>query len=233
MILPRIYRHSASSGQIKVSTKKLKLSNNSELYFQISSTESAPMNLIESQIVGLAADPHLRGEHADILLSKLLDVLNRAILAQGIMFSRARMMAFIGIIEGENISFSICGAQRIYLSQNGRILNIADGMEVADGTFSYVSSGTIQPGDALFVSNIDLLSFLTSEDLEELQGNPDPEVIEDLISREADEEVDCLVFSHSDDHFGVAAESIARLSQAGPGFLKDIFTFSRENGIKL
>ncbi len=68
MILPRIYRHAPSNGQVKVSTKKLKLAGNSELYFQISATEGAPMSLIESQIVGLAADPHLRREHADILL---------------------------------------------------------------------------------------------------------------------------------------------------------------------
>ena len=154
-------------------------------------------------------------------------MINRAILAQGAIFSRANLTAFIGVVEGEQVSFSICGDQRVYLAQNGRILNIADGMEVADGTFSYVSSGVIQPRDALFVSNIDLLSFLTSEDLEELQGEPDPEVIEDLISREADEEVDCLVFSHADDHFGVAAESIARLGQSGPGLLREVLQFSK------
>jgi hypothetical protein len=70
-------------------------------------------------------------------------------------------------------------------------------MAAKEVEFSYVSTGTIQPGDGLYISNKDLLIFLTKEDLEELSQDHDPEIIENLISREAPEEViDCLVFFH-------------------------------------
>jgi hypothetical protein len=184
--------------------------------------------MIEAQIVSLAADIHLRSERPDILISKLLENINRSILAQGNVFARTELSAFIGITQAEQVSFSVCGAHRVYLSQEGRIINIADGMAVSDGTFSYVSSGVVHRGDALFISNIDLLSFLTKEDLAEFNVEQDPAVIEDLISRETSEEIDCLVFFHPLSEPSIGSATLERLSRSGPSFINDSWSIAQK-----
>jgi hypothetical protein len=221
MMIPRIYRHENLQSRGTVRTKKLKLSEWSELFFQIAALEDAPIAMIESQIVSLVADIHLRSGRPDVLLSKLLENINRSILAQWAVFTRAELSAFIGITQADQVSFSICADHRVYLSQEDRIINIADGMAVSDGTFSYVSSGVVHPGDALFVSNIDLLSFLTKDDLAEFNADQDPAVIEDLISRETSAEIDCLVFFHPIAESGLGSATLERLSRWGPSFVTD------------
>ena len=101
----------------------------------------------------------------------------------------------------------------MYLSQEEQIINIADGMEVSDGTFSYVSSGGVSRGNALFISNVDLLSFLTKDDLAEFSVDQDPIIIEDLISRETNAEIDCLVFFHPITEPNLGAATLERLSR--------------------
>jgi hypothetical protein len=97
-------------------------------------------------------------------------------------------------------------------------------MAVSDGTFSYVSSGVVHPGDALFVSNIDLLSFLTKDDLAEFSADQDPAVIEDLISREMNAEIDCLVFFHPLAQTSASTSSLERISRGGPSFVTDTWS---------
>jgi hypothetical protein len=231
MIIPRIYRHENLHGRGTVRTKKLKLSEWSELFFQIAALEDGPIAMIESQIASLVADTSLRSGRPDILLSKLLENINRSILVQWAVFARAELSAFIGITQVDQVSFSVCADHRVYLSQEERIINIADGMAVSDGTFSYVSSGVVHPGDALFVSNIDLLSFLTKDDLAEFRADQDPAVIEDLISREMNAEIDCLVFFHPITESSLSVGTLERLSRGGPSFVTDSWSFIKKGWI--
>lgn len=61
--------------------------------------------------------------------------------------------------------------------------------------FSYVSTGVIAAKEVLFVCNRDILSFLTTEDTAEFNSAQDPEIIEQLLSRESDgTTVHCLTF---------------------------------------
>lgn len=128
------------------------------------------------------------------------------------------MRAFLGILRGSELLFSVCGNYQAYLQQEDSIINIADGMSSGIMEFSYVSSGSILPGNSLFVCNRDLLSFLTSEDLEEFSLDHDPSIIENLISREAtDEVVDCLLFFYDE---ATVADPLKRFARSGPSFLE-------------
>ena len=111
-------------------------------------------------------------------------------------------------------------------------------MATDDVEFSFVSNGSIQPGNSLFVSNRDLLGYLTKEDLEEFSLDHDPDIIENLISREApDEVVDCLIFFHENE--GII-EPLKRFQRSGPTFLdfvqtsyKKAFTYSKNFVVSL
>lgn len=195
MLTSRIYKHHPDERIIQVSTKRIQINEFSTLYFQIFAEQSAVIALLESQIVELCSDYQLRKESEDIFFSKLLAGLNRLIYSQTNTFSRSGLRAFLGIVRGPELLFSVCGTYQAYLQQEDHVINIADGMNSNEMEFSYVSNGSIQPGNSLFVSNRDLLSFLTKEDLEEFSLDHDPSIIENLISREAPEEVvDCLFF---------------------------------------
>ncbi len=75
---------------------------------------------------------------------------------------------------------------------------------MASGTpeFSYVSSGSVKHPDSLYVSNIDLLDYLTEEDVAELAtvGKDDEKrlAIENLIRREAGKRtIDCIALTNA------------------------------------
>ncbi len=222
MLTSRIYRHDSEQWLARVSTKKIRLDDSAELYFQLTSEQSAIVALIESHIVEICAEHRGKRENDEIFFSKLLESLNRLILGQGQNASRSKLRSFIGIIRDSHLSFSVCGNYHAYLQQGEKIVNIADGMASKEVEFSYVSNGTIQPGDGLYISNRDLLVFLTQEDLEELALDHDPEIIENLISREASEDViDCLVFFHEQE-WEFSFDSIKKFNRSGPGFF-DIF----------
>lgn len=218
MLTSRIYKHHPDEQVLQVITKRIQINELSTLYFQIFAEQSAVIALVESQIVELCSDYQLRKESEDIFFTKLLSWLNRLISSQSNAFSKSGMRAFLGIIRGPELLFSVCGNYQAYLQQEDSIINIADGMSSGIMEFSYVSSGSILPGNSLFVCNRDLLSFLTSEDLEEFSLDHDPSIIENLISREATHEVvDCLLFFYDDKS---VADPLKRFARTGPSFLE-------------
>lgn len=216
MLTSRIYKHHPDERIIQVSTKRIQINDNSTLYFQLFAEQSAVIALLESQIVELCTDYQLRKESEDIFFSKLLAGLNRLIYSQTNTFAKSGLRAFLGVIRGPELLFSVCGTYQAYLQQEDQIVNIADGMGSSEMEFSYVSSGTIQPGNSLFVSNRDLLAFLTKEDMEEFSLDHDPEIIENLISREAPEEVvDCLFFFYE---MKKTNDPLKKYQRSGPSF---------------
>lgn len=59
MILSRIYRNEPETALTFASTKKIRLSPDSELYFQIISNKNSHTNLLEAQIVELCTEMKL------------------------------------------------------------------------------------------------------------------------------------------------------------------------------
>ena len=126
MLTSRIYKHHPDNAFVQVSTKKIQISDTTVLYFQIHAEQSAVIALIESHIVELCADFQLRRESEEIFFSDLLGVLNRMMTSQSNTFSKSRLRAFLGIITGNELSFSVCGQCQVYLEQGEDIINIAE-----------------------------------------------------------------------------------------------------------
>ncbi len=102
----------------------------------------------------------------------------------------------------------------------GPLKRFSQVLELVEG--NYVKSVTRQELiDGAIVGMLQQLdphsSFLTKEDLEEFILDHDPSIIENLISREAPEEVvDCLLFFYEENSI---AEPLRRFGRSGPSFL--------------
>lgn len=110
---------------------------------------------------------------------------------------------FLAAIDGDDIHFSVLGNYNAYLIRGGRLTDIAEGMASGVCEFSYVSSGSVKHPDSLYVANIDLLDYLTEEDVAELAtvGKDDEKrlAIENLIRREAGKRaIDCIALTNAD-----------------------------------
>ncbi|MFZ4461410.1 MAG: hypothetical protein ACOYN2_02470 [Patescibacteria group bacterium] len=181
-----------------MSTKKIRIDTGAEIYFQISSDSSSVVSLLESSLVDLCGSGKPASESDEIFFSRVLEALNRFLLMKEQMIARTNLKVFLSVLRGDLLSFSVCGEYQAYLQQGERITNIADGMGSNNREFSYVSSGTVGLGDALYIANKDLLSFLTKEDLTEFARTNDSTIVEGLLSREsAGDSIECLVFQNS------------------------------------
>lgn len=195
MITSSIYRHKGVTSLIDISTKKIRIDASLELYFQITSEGSGARELLENAIVEVCSEGKKPSETDEVFFSRLLSSLNRFLAQKEMIFASAKIRIFLGLLRGDTLSFSLCGPSTVYLQQGDAIMDIADGMSTTNKEFSYVSTGTVGLGDVLYVANTDLLAFLTKEDLHDLAGTHDTDLIESLLSREAKgESVECLVF---------------------------------------
>lgn len=94
------------------------------------------------------------------------------------------------MVDSDTLHFSVLGQAFSYLVKKEKIINIAEGMggrtEVPQ--FGYISSGVIDPGDSINISNTNLLDVLTSEDVIEMSRlnheGEKGETIESLLDRE-------------------------------------------------
>lgn len=132
----------------------------------------------------------------------MLDRLNRHIRATVPDLKVEDVRVFLAAIDGDDIHFSVLGHYNAYLIRGGRITDIAEGMSSSACEFSYVSSGSVKHPDSLYVANIDLLDYLTEEDVTELAmvGKDDEKrlAIENLIRREAGKRaIDCIALTNA------------------------------------
>ncbi len=198
MIVSHIYRHSGTHLANSVSTKKIRIDASAEIYFQVSSESSSVVSLLESALVDLCGNGKSATESDEVFFSRVLEALNRFLLMKESLIAKSKLKVFLSILRNDLLSFSVCGEYQAYLQQGERITNISDGMGSNNREFSYVSSGTVGLGDALYIANKDLLSFLTKEDLAEFARTNDSAIVEDLLSREAaGDSIECLVFQNS------------------------------------
>ncbi|MFB0965105.1 MAG: hypothetical protein QMC36_05470 [Patescibacteria group bacterium] len=201
MLQVSLLRHASEQSDSVVVTKKIRIDDRRQILLQIDSKKPHAASLVEGAIVDTVADSGKAGETA-AYFSFVLDRLNRHLRATVPDLKVEDVRVFLAAIDGDDIHFSVLGHYNAYLIRGGRITDIAEGMASTASEFSYVSSGSVKHPDSLYVANIDLLDYLTEEDVTELAtvGKDDEKrlAIENLIRREAGKRaIDCIALTNA------------------------------------
>ncbi|MDQ1343286.1 MAG: hypothetical protein QG650_5, partial [Patescibacteria group bacterium] len=200
MLQVSLLRHASEHSDSIVVTKKIRIDDRRQILLQIESKKAHAASLVEGAIVDTVAESGKAGETA-AYFSFVLDRLNRHIHSTVPDLKTEDVRVFLAAIDGDDIHFSVLGSYNVYLIRGGRITDIAEGMSSTASEFSYVSSGSVKHPDSLYVANIDLLDYLTEEDVTELAtvGKDDEKrlAIENLIRREAgNRAIDCIALTN-------------------------------------
>ena len=201
MLQVSLLRHASEQSDSVVVTKKIRIDDRRQILLQIDSKKPHAASLVEGAIVDTVAESGKAGETA-AFFSFVLDRLNRHLRATVPDLKTEDVRVFLAAIDGDDIHFSVLGHYNAYLIRGGRITDIAEGMASTASEFSYVSSGSVKHPDSLYVANIDLLDYLTEEDVTELAtvGKDDEKrlAIENLIRREAGKRaIDCIALTNA------------------------------------
>lgn len=201
MLQVSLLRHASESSDSVVVTKKIRIDDRRQILIQIDSKKPHAASLVEGAIVDTVAESGKAGETA-AYFSFVLDRLNRHLRSTVPDLKVEDVRVFLAAIDGDDIHFSVLGNYNAYLIRGGRITDIAEGMASTASEFSYVSSGSVKHPDSLYVANIDLLDYLTEEDVAELAavGKDDEKrlAIENLIRREAGKRaIDCIALTNA------------------------------------
>lgn len=201
MLQVSLLRHASEQSDSVVVTKKIRIDDRRQILLQIDSKKPHAASLVEGAIVDTVAESGKAGETA-AFFSFVLDRLNRHLRATVPDLKVEDVRVFLAAIDGDDIHFSVLGHYNAYLIRGGRITDIAEGMASTASEFSYVSSGSVKHPDSLYVANIDLLDYLTEEDVTELAtvGKDDEKrlAIENLIRREAGKRaIDCIALTNA------------------------------------
>ncbi|MFZ3232915.1 MAG: hypothetical protein WA194_05310 [Patescibacteria group bacterium] len=201
MLQVSLLRHASEQSDSVVVTKKIRIDDRRQILLQIDSKKPHAASLVEGAIVDTVAESGKAGETA-AYFSFVLDRLNRHLRATVPDLKVEDVRVFLAAIDGDDIHFSVLGHYNAYLIRGGRITDIAEGMASTASEFSYVSSGSVKHPDSLYVANIDLLDYLTEEDVTELAtvGKDDEKrlAIENLIRREAGKRaIDCIALTNA------------------------------------
>lgn len=200
MLQVSLFRHASELSDSTVVTKKVRIDDHRSILFQIDAKKSHMASLLEGAIVDAVADSGKASDTATYF-SFVLDRLNRHLRAVAPDLDTTIARVFLSAIDESEIHFSVLGNYRVYLVRGGKVTDIAEGMS-GDTEFSYVSSGEVTFPDSLYVANVDLLDYLTEDDVAELSSAGKDEekrlAIENLIRREAENRaIDCIVLSNS------------------------------------
>ncbi|MDD2487041.1 MAG: hypothetical protein PHS92_01605 [Candidatus Gracilibacteria bacterium] len=182
-----------------VSTKKLVVDIGLEAIVQINHNDKGLLNIIEN----IAIDVLLSNSGSDIYsnFSLSLEKINKEIKKLSTDYNLSELNIFVGIVEKETLHFSILGNYSVYLIKNNKIINIADGMQGKNLEFSFISSGNIGSADNIYISNIEILNYITKDDILEISLISDTEkkleLIEKIISQEdINEQYDIIILNN-------------------------------------
>lgn len=218
MLQVSLLRHASEQSDSVVVTKKIRIDDRRQILLQIDSKKPHVASLVEGAIVDTVAESGKAGETA-AYFSFVLDRLNRHLRATVPDLKVEDVRVFLAAIDGDDIHFSVLGHYNAYLIRGGRITDIAEGMASSASEFSYVSSGSVKHPDSLYVANIDLLDYLTEDDVTELAaaGKDDEKrlAIENLIRREAGKRaIDCIALTNANVTDVVASSSASSVEKA-------------------
>ncbi|MDP2103474.1 MAG: hypothetical protein Q8K26_00970, partial [Candidatus Gracilibacteria bacterium] len=192
MLQFELYKSSASQDGF-LSSKKIDLADNSTAILQITCRDEKLGSFIENTVIDLIlTNPLTAGQDIYTHFGYLLERLNKYLKEIEKNSDFSELSIFLGLIHSDVLHFSILKNSFTYLIKGGKVINIAEGMGAKEAIpqFSYISSGAINPGDALCISNTNILDHFTKEDLseiislEEKKDEKSKSIVQDLIDRE-------------------------------------------------
>lgn len=206
MLQAKVYKNDRVGNRF-LSSRKIEINNGSLLLLQISFDDEKLGSFIENTIIDLIlTNSTAMGDDVYTHFGYLLERLNKYFKEIDKESSFESLSIFIGIVQDSTLHFSVLRSAYAYLLKEGKIMNIAEGMGLQESVpqFSYISSGTINPSDTLYISNANLLDYLTQEDMFEMKndanvhtGEETGHIIENLLSREIRESSTDLILLYN------------------------------------
>ena len=192
MLQGKVYKNE-ERGNGFLSSRKIETGNGLLLLLQVSFHDEKLGSFIENTVMDLILTNSIVEENDTYAhFGYLLERLNKYFKEIEKESDFESLSIFIGIVQGTTLHFSILRNAFVYLLKEDKIMNIAEGMGIQEKVpqFSYISSGIIGANDTLFVSNTNLLDYLTQGDMMEMTSEKiDSQeemhhIIENLLSRE-------------------------------------------------
>lgn len=185
-----------------VSSKKVVVDFWFEAIIQINYSDKWLLNIIENLIIDILLSNSWNDIYSSLSLS--LEKINKEIKKLSSEYKLADLNVFIWIIENETLHFSILWNYSIYLIKNNKIINIADWMQWKNLEFSFISSWNVGISDNVYISNIEILNYITKDDILEISLIGDVEkkleLIEKIISWEdINEQFDMIILNNKKD----------------------------------
>ncbi len=183
------------TGFSTASTRKVTLGN-LEGIIQIDFGYKNMVELLQNTIIDLLVSHIHEDGNTYNDFSLMLEKINKDIKHIRKDYDLKWLKIFLGIVDRDMVHFSILWDYHVYLIKSEKIIDIADGMQGSDGDFWYISSGSISSEDNVFISTINLLDYLTKDDIFELSSITDrekkSEIIGNLLGQEL-KNTDCHV----------------------------------------
>lgn len=174
-----------------VTSKKIALDINLEGLIQISYTDRNLVDIVEKLVIDLLITKI--DKYGDVYdsFSLILEKLNKELKVLSKDYNLDTINIFLWIIQWDVLHFSILGNYSIYLIKNSKIIDIAEWMQGKNLEFSYISSWNVNVSDMIFLSNLNLLDYITKDDIFEIirtKKIDKLEIIEQILSQEATNE---------------------------------------------
>jgi len=171
-----------------VSSKKIGIDINLEWIIQVSYHDKNISEIVEKLIIDLFITKIDKYWDVYNSFSLILEKLNKELRNLSKNYNLDNINIFLGIVQWDIFHFSILWNYSIYLIKNNKIVDIADWMQWKNLEFSYISSGNVNVGDMIFLANLNLLDYITKDDIFEIiktEKIDKLEIIEQILSQEA------------------------------------------------
>lgn len=174
-----------------VSSKKINIDIWLEWLVQISYKDRNFIDIIEKLIIDLFLTKIDKFGDVYDSFSLILEKLNKELKVLSKDYNLDWLNIFLWIVQNDTLHFSILWNYSIYLIKNYKIIDIADWMQWKNLEFSYISSWNVNLGDSIFLSNLNLLDYVSKDDIFEIskaEKIDKLEIIEQILSQEASSE---------------------------------------------
>lgn len=171
-----------------VSSKKIAIDINLEWIIQISFHDKNISEIIEKLIIDMFITKIDKYWDVYNSFSLILEKLNKELRNLAKNYNLDNINIFLWIVQWDVFHFSILWNYSIYLIKNNKIVDIADWMQWKNLEFSYISSWNVNIWDMIFLSNLNLLDYITKDDIFEIIKTDKIdklEIIEQILSQEA------------------------------------------------
>lgn len=192
MLQVKIHKSTHIDNQF-LSTRKIEISDETTVLMQIVFQDKKLGSVIENTIIDfILANSDIIKNDIYSNFGYLLEKLNKYLKETAKGSDISNLSIFIGLVQSDTLHFSILKNSFVYLIKDGKVQSIAEGMGTEEKIpqFSYISSGTVNPSDAICISNTNLLDYFTKEDLCEISKSgiqtieSSPNITENLLNKE-------------------------------------------------